>query len=228
VTPPWDTDLPPAVRERLTRLNEPRYMAHMAHQLEDHRAFAQHAPRRWDVVEIGSNRGTFCLGLAEAHPDWTVLALELRGKWVARLRALAAAEGHHGLFCHRADARLALPILAPAASVESLFVLYPDPWWKRRHEHRRLLDGPFFEVAAELLAPDGLLAIKTDVRRVYDDVLELSRCAPDLRLLGPWEWPDERAWPFSTRERTCLRTGMATYRLFWRRAGATLPETAEE
>lgn len=213
----WDAGLAPDVSRRLTHLNDPRYLRFKLDQLAEHRAAAESAPRHWDVVEIGSNRGSFSFGMAETHRDWAILALEWRGKWVERLAHRAAEAGLDGLHCHRADARLALPILAPAGSIDALFVLYPDPWWKQRHRHRRLLDGPFFEVVAELLAAGGLLAIKTDVRRVYDDVRELCAPVSALKPLDPWEWPDERGWRNTTREGTCLRTGVATYRLFWRR-----------
>ena len=121
------------------------------------------------------------------------------------------------MHCLRADARIALPILAPSESIEQLFVFYPDPWWKKRHKNRRLFDDAFFEVAAELLAPGGELIIKTDVRLTYERATEVASRVPTLEVMNPLDWPDERAWTFSTREVQCLSTGVATYRLYFRK-----------
>ncbi|HSN78200.1 MAG TPA: hypothetical protein VL334_24275 [Anaerolineae bacterium] len=61
------------------------------------------------------------------------------------------------------DARWALPQLELACRVDVIHVLYPDPWWKRRHQVKRLFTLPFLDLMHELLAPDGLLHVRSDV-----------------------------------------------------------------
>lgn len=211
-----------AAARRLAHLNDARYLAHKQDQIAAIRDFAARLPAPCSLIEVGSNRGRFAMGLARAHPERHVLAIEWRKKWVIRVRQKSFEEGLSNLHCLRADARIALPMLASTETIEQLFVLYPDPWWKKRHEGRRLFDDAFFEVAAELLAPSGELLIKTDVRLTYERAMDVVSRVAALEVMNPLEWPDERAWAFSTREAQCLETGIATYRLYLRKRSERL------
>ncbi len=201
----------------LELLNNSIYLAHKDRQVDSVRRFGAELAEPCTLVEIGSNRGRFAFGLARAFPDRQILAIEWRDKWVRHVQTKCEELGVTNLHCLSADARIALPLLAPIASIEKLFLLYPDPWWKKRHEHRRLLDEAFFEAVAELLAPRGELLIKTDVRLIYDQVRDATSQVGALEVLQPDDWPDECEWEFSTRERQCLDAGIATYRHYLRK-----------
>jgi tRNA (guanine-N7-)-methyltransferase len=200
------------LKARLLRLNHPRYLDHRADEIAQLERVAARG-RRFELIEVGSNRGHFSLRLAELHHPRPVLALEWRRKWVSQLTRKARRRGLDNLVCLQADARIALPILAPPASVEALFVCYPDPWWKSRHGHRRLIDAPFLELASELLAEGGKLVVKTDAKVLRDSIVEALANVPALSQLEPTAWPDERRWAKTHRERQCLREGIATYRV---------------
>ncbi|MEO1271730.1 MAG: hypothetical protein AAFX99_26865, partial [Myxococcota bacterium] len=136
-----------------------------SHELDAIRAWAAPLPPFAPPVqvEIGSNRGRFIKGLAQLYPNRTLLGIEWQGKW-ANLsdQDLRDAGLHHARVLH-ADVNLALPLLFPDGALERIYILFPDPWWKRRHAKRRLFTPSFFQLLAAKLAPGGHLVIKTDV-----------------------------------------------------------------
>ena len=125
-------------------------------QLAD--AFGDRAPT---LLDVGVGSGAATVAWARDHPDRHVLAVELhRPSIVAALRAVDAAD----LATVRvadADARAVLDVAAPG-DLAHLRLLFPDPWPKRRHHHRRLVDAAFVARAAEVLAPGATFHLATD------------------------------------------------------------------
>lgn len=96
-------------------------------------------------IEIGSNRGCFLLGITRGQRDVSTLGIELKlGLCRIAQRKLERENLTNGHVIH-ADAKLAIPVLCRPNSVNAIYVLFPDPWWKRKHARRRLLDDGFFE-----------------------------------------------------------------------------------
>jgi tRNA (guanine-N7-)-methyltransferase len=207
------------VADRLHRLNDRRALDAKQSYLADYRAFQKTLPGPCTIVEIGSNRGRFALWLAESNPRANVLALEYREKWARLLRADIEERGVQNLHALRCDARMALPILAASRSIERVYLLYPDPWWKARHQRRRLTAPDFFQVVSELLVEGGLLIVKTDAGMSYDQVLAAAGAVPALELLNPADWPDESDWRETTRQTKCRLEGIPTFRLVYRVVG---------
>ena len=206
--------LSPEVLGRLARLNTPRYLEFKRDEIAALCDFHLANPSPFPLVEIGSNRGRFAIGLAQGFAPERVLAIEWRRKWVRCLSDDIERLKLKNLVCLRADARIALPIVAPARSVRRLFVLFPDPWWKRRHADRRLLDKPFLQTAAEFLEPGGLLIVKTDVPAIQRHLLDEVAGVDGLSLLPPEDCADEPQWTRSQRERGCVRDGIPIFRTF--------------
>jgi len=205
----------------LESCSDPRYVDHMNRlgELARFEAFRQALAERPATVEIGSNRGDFAMGLAASDPRERVLSVEWRGKWVSRLELAARERGLSNLLCLRGDAKLALPIICEPGSIRRLFVLYPDPWWKAKHARRRLLDPAFLRVIAELLDEQtGMLVLKTDAKVTYDTAVDSAARVSELEVADPLDFPDERGWTWTNRERSCIAAGIATYRLILRRA----------
>src|SRR5271166_5268480 len=118
----------------------------------------------WVELEIGPGRGWFLVERAEAEPRAALVGLEVRRKWAAIVDGRLAKRG----LAHRArvfaeDARYALPRLTPDASVRRVFLHFPDPWWKKRHAKRLVLNGGFVAHVGRLLEPGGELFVQTDV-----------------------------------------------------------------
>lgn len=159
-------------------------------------------------IEIGSNRGCFLLGLARGRRDTSFLGIELKES-LCRISAnkLARERLTNGHVIH-ADARLALPVLFEPGSVDAIYVLFPDPWWKKRHARRRLLDDSFFEMAHVFLKPGGHFVLKTDVLDYFDAVEEFLKASPCFEFVDIKDVPGNETWTLSTRERHCLEDGL--------------------
>jgi tRNA (guanine-N7-)-methyltransferase len=112
-----------------------------------------------------------------------------------------------------ADAREVLPRLMPEASLARVFIHFPDPWWKKRHEKRRLRGPGTFDPLARLLRPGGQLFIQTDVEDRAQTFLE------DVREHGGFHVPDSGFVdhnPFqarSNREKRAIADGLPIYRI---------------
>jgi len=114
------------------------------------------------AVEVGSGMGRFLRGVARARPDLLLLGCETRLGFCLKGLQKADRLGLTGLFMVWGDARATLPLLVPAGRASEAWLLYPDPWWKRRHAQRR--HGAMMAAAlAHVLHPGGSLVLKSDV-----------------------------------------------------------------
>jgi tRNA (guanine-N7-)-methyltransferase len=140
-------------------------------------------------VEIGPGRGDFFLALAAKCPQADFFAIERSPR---RARALAERIAkcalHNGrVLC--ADAACVVTLL-PNAVVERYFVLFPDPWWKRRHRHRRVWTAAFIDSIARTLRPAGSLHFLTDVEEYYTTAREQLDVHPEFECVEAGPRPD--------------------------------------
>ena len=145
-------------------------------QLDLDALFKRRAPR---IVEIGFGNGDNLLALARAHPERDYLGIEVHRAGVGRLLLGVQADAltNIRIICHDAVEVLARQL--PPRSVDELLILFPDPWPKKRHHKRRLIQREFAELVASRLAPGGLLRLATDWEPYARHMLEvLNACAP--------------------------------------------------
>jgi tRNA (guanine-N7-)-methyltransferase len=120
------------------------------------------------AVEIGFGKGLFLVSFAAAHPDWRFIGLEVKSQLcriaLSRLDKQSLANARVIL----ADARYLLPRFVPGATIDALFILFPDPWWKKRHHKRRILDTVTLAPLLPLLKDGALLTVRSDVPAVLD------------------------------------------------------------
>jgi len=149
--------------------------------LDLERLFARAAPR---TLEIGFGNGENLVALAEAHPERDYLGIEVHRPGVGRL-LLALEERQRAnvrVICQDAVEVLERRI-APASFAEIL-ILFPDPWPKKRHHKRRLVQPPFVALLERALAPGGLLKLATDWQPYALEMLEALSAAADLTNLA--------------------------------------------
>jgi tRNA (guanine-N7-)-methyltransferase len=186
-------------------------------QLPDWGALLGPAAGRLEL-EVGPGHGGFALAFARLRPDRALVALEQRRKFAEELAARARARGLLNLVAIHGDARILAPRLFAAGSLAAVHVHFPDPWWKRRHERRRLVDGGMSLLVLRLLAPGGLLDFRTDVERYARDAAERLEEAGFENEAGPARFApppaDEIA---SSRERRYLAAGQPVWRLRMRK-----------
>jgi tRNA (guanine-N7-)-methyltransferase len=196
----------------------PRYGIEFSPQplLLDH-VFGRVAPC---TLEIGFGNGEHLAALATAHPERDFLGIEVHRPGVGHLLMLAAA---HNLSHVRASTHDAVEVLREQIAPESLdevLVLFPDPWHKKRHHKRRLIQPPFAELIASRLRVGGVLRLATDWEEYALQMLEVLNAAntrfANLSPTGDWmPRPEERA---PTRfEKRGARLGHGVWDLAYRR-----------
>ncbi len=165
-------------------------------------------------LEIGSGHGGYALAFGARHGDRVLVAVEQRKKFAADLEARARKRALSNLVVLNGDARLLAPRLFREGSLAAVHVHFPDPWWKRRHERRRLVDDGMSTLLLRLLRPGGLLDFRTDVERYALDAVERLEEAGFENALGPGRFAEhDPAEIPSTREKRYLATGQRVWRL---------------
>ena len=165
-------------------------------------------------LEIGAGHGGYALAFARERPERALVAIEQRRKFADELRGRAEKRGHSALVVLHGDARVLAPRLFAAGSLAAIHVHFPDPWWKRRHHRRRLVDEGMSTLLLRLLRPGGLLDFRTDVERYALEAIERLEAEGFTNDAGKGAFadapPDEIP---STREKRYLATGQRVWRL---------------
>jgi tRNA (guanine-N7-)-methyltransferase len=139
--------------------------------------FGREAPL---IVEIGSGVGEATAALAVSRPEYDVLALEVWRPGVADgLWRVAEAGATNVRFC-TLDAAWFLEHVLAAGSVAELWTFFPDPWHKKKHNKRRLVDPDFASMAASRLVPGGAWRLATDWADYADQMVEVLDAVPGL------------------------------------------------
>ncbi len=124
-------------------------------------------------LDIGCGRGKFLLEMAQAQPDWNFLGLEIRQPLVGeanRRRDELGLTNLHYLFC---NANTSLPGLLdslPPHCLQRVSIQFPDPWFKKRHQKRRVVQPELVEAISRALIPGGTVFLQSDVKAVAVDM----------------------------------------------------------
>jgi len=114
------------------------------------------------VLEIGSGMGETTAAIAKAHPELDFIAVEVHGPGVGSLLKRIAADNLSNLRVIRHDAAEVLQHMIPDGALAAIHLFFPDPWPKKRHHKRRLVQAPFVSLAVNKLKPGGILHAATD------------------------------------------------------------------
>lgn len=134
-------------------------------------------------VEVGSGKGLFLKSAALVNPGHDFLGIEIAGKYAHYAASRLAKLGLTNAIVIHGDAQRVFGELLPDESLAAVHVYFPDPWWKKRHHKRRVMNERFVRQIARTLAPGGMLHFWTDVRERFDATLELI--AAETALAGP-------------------------------------------
>ena len=121
--------------------------------------FIRNAPL---VLEIGSGMGETTAEIAQQNPSIDFIAVEVHGPGVGSLLKKIDALGLRNLRVIRHDAAEVLQQMIPDGSLAGIHLFFPDPWPKKRHHKRRLVQPAFAALAARKLAPGGYIHAATD------------------------------------------------------------------
>jgi tRNA (guanine-N7-)-methyltransferase len=140
------------------------------------------------IVEIGSGQGHAIVHAATSRPDTDFLAIEVFRAGLARTMLDADRAGARNLRLVEANAPEVLQHLLPAASVDELWVFFPDPWHKKKHTKRRLVADGFGTIAAAALKDGGVLRLATDWEDYALQMREVMAAARDFEATFEGEW----------------------------------------
>lgn len=167
------------------------------------------APDRSIWLEVGFGAGEHLTNQAERHPEINFIGCEVFENGIARL--LAQIERRHldNIRVFADDARLLIGTLAPA-SIDRVFILFPDPWPKRRHEKRRIVSRETLDALAVIMADGAELRLATDDHAYLCWMLDQLTDHPAFEWLArrPGDWRERPAdWPPTRYEERARAAG---------------------
>ncbi len=146
------------------------------------RIFGRAAPLE---IEIGSGKGMFLKSAAQQFPERDFLGIEMARKYAYFAAANLLRAGVANAKIIYGDARPIFGMRIPDNSVDAVHIYFPDPWWKRRHRNRRVMDKYFVKEIQRTLAPGGQLHFWTDVEEYFQASLEVID--EETQFSGPFE-----------------------------------------
>ena len=167
-------------------------------------------------LEIGCGDGGFLLEWATRHPDRNFLGVERLLGRVRKLSKRAQRAGLTNLSLLRIEARYVLEYLLPEHAFEAVHIYFPDPWPKDKHARHRLINADFPPLAHRILAPNGIIYLRTDNPPYFAQMEETFQGRADFQ---EEETPAELMALTTEFERQWLAEGKHTHYAAYRWAG---------
>lgn len=168
------------------------------------KVFARRAPK---ILDIGSGMGDTTAALAQRHPENDYLAVEVHRPGVGSLIRLAIEHGltNIRIICH--DVVEVLRYQLPAVSLDEVYVFFPDPWPKKRHHKRRLVNGDFVALLASKVKSHARIYLSTDWGELAEHMLKVCDGSVELtNLAGRGCFAPRPRWrPYTKFERRGFR-----------------------
>lgn len=165
-------------------------------------------------LEIGMGRSHFLFERAKAVPTHNIVGIEWKGEWVRQARRKAKREKITNACALLGNAWELVPHLFAEESLEQIILNFPDPWWKKKHHKRKVINDTFVDVLVQRLKPGGRIYIATDVPHLFDEYLERLEANPHLvNTAGAGQGLTQNPQnAYSHREKKCMGGGVAIYR----------------
>jgi tRNA (guanine-N7-)-methyltransferase len=167
-------------------------------------------------LDIGCGKGDFVREMAVQVPEWNFLGLEIREPLVERAlirRDQSAQKNLHFVFCNANNSLM--PLLASwpdGCPLQRVSIQFPDPWFKKRHQKRRVVQPELVEALAQLMPVGAMVWLQSDIEEVCAEMCDRFTENPAFVKAGAG-WLSESPFPAqSDRERVTLCKGLPVYR----------------
>ena len=170
------------------------------------------------IAEIGSGMGETTVRIAAEHPDSGYLAIEVHTPGVGSLLKQVAEMGLANVRIVQHDAVEVLRDMIPAGALAGVHVFFPDPWPKKRHHKRRIIQPEFAALLATRLAPGGYLHVATDWQEYAERILQVLCATPGLANTAADFVPRPESRPETKFERRGVGLGHGVWDIYFRRA----------
>ncbi len=172
-------------------------------------------------IDIGCGKGVFLLQMAQLQPEWNFLGLEIRKPVVESAQKRQQETGLsnlHFMYCNvNISLRALLESWGDRNPLQQVSIQFPDPWFKKRHQKRRVLQPELVSTLVEFLPPSGRVVVQSDVEEVAVDMCDRLAENPHLQRQSK-SWLPDSPFPAQTdRERVTLEQGRPVYRAIFTR-----------
>jgi len=159
------------------------------------------------VVEIGFGMGLATASIAETLPESGFLGLEVHAPGVGKLLSEMEARGIENVRICRHDAVEVVDSMLAPGSIDGFHVFFPDPWPKKRHHKRRIMNRDFVRLMADRLRTGGYIYYVTDWEEYAESTLEVLTAEPGL--VNAYEtWAERETWrPVTKFEQRAINDG---------------------
>jgi tRNA (guanine-N7-)-methyltransferase len=165
-------------------------------------------------LDIGFGRGLSLLERSAAAPESRIIGIEVKTKLAYKVSEQLRKRDLKKVKVLCGDAREILKRAEPGRSVRRVAIHFPDPWWKKRHDKRRVIGEALLTELARLMAPGGELFIQTDVEHRAEQYLAAICRTPGFSLATESGYVNEN--PFrarSNREKRAVEDGLPVWRI---------------
>lgn len=195
---------------------QPRYVIEYAPQpLKLESAFGRNVPK---ILEIGFGMGGATAQIAAEHPENDYLGIEVHTPGVGALMRLLDVGNINNVRIIQHDAVEVLNQMIAPDSLDGIHIYFPDPWPKKRHHKRRLIQPPLVSLLASRLKPGGYLHLATDWQEYAEWMLEVLHGEPQLQNTAADYAPKPDYRPETKFERRGLNLGHGVWDLVFRKA----------
>uniref|UniRef100_UPI003D0CAA01 tRNA (guanosine(46)-N7)-methyltransferase TrmB n=1 Tax=Amphritea sp. TaxID=1872502 RepID=UPI003D0CAA01 len=171
------------------------------------------------VLEIGFGMGDSLIEMAKAQPENNYIGIEVHRPGVGRLLSNAEKEGLSNIrvFCH--DAIEVLANCIPDGSLSTLQLFFPDPWHKKKHHKRRIVQPEFAATIRKKLKVGGVFHMATDWENYAEHMMEVMSTAPGYRnVAGEGQYSPQPEWrPVTKFQKRGERLGHGVWDLMFER-----------
>ncbi|OGA36980.1 MAG: tRNA (guanosine(46)-N7)-methyltransferase TrmB [Betaproteobacteria bacterium RIFCSPLOWO2_12_FULL_64_23] len=182
--------------------------------LDFEQLFGRRAPT---ILEIGFGMGETTARIAQAHPENNYLGIEVHTPGVGSLLKRIAEDGLANLRLVQHDAVEVLEHMIAPAALAGAHVFFPDPWPKKRHHKRRLIQPGFVALLASRLAPGAYLHAATDWQEYAEQILAVFAAEPALANTAPGFAPRPDYRPQTKFESRGLKLGHGVWDIIFRK-----------
>jgi tRNA (guanine-N7-)-methyltransferase len=175
-----------------------------------HDLFANDAPIE---IDLGCGKGRFLLARAKDHPEVNYLGIDRMLRRIRKIDRKAIRAGLHNIRLFRMEAYYAVSYLIPPQSISAYYVLFPDPWPKKKHHDHRLFNPLFIEALIRTLKPGAPLHVATDHLPYFDEIYRVIKARPDaFEEIAAWEPQEHEQTDFELLFRAHKPIGRASFR----------------
>lgn len=176
------------------------------------------------ILEIGFGYGDFLLHLARQRPDANIIGLEVSNRCLTKVEQRIVRYGLNNVRVIHAPAETALHHLFEPGTLVAVHINFPDPWFKSRHGHRRLMQRDTVDALVSRLKTGGRLYLATDILEYAEMSHNLLADTPGLTNVLPAPWVDALPGRVVTKyERKAREEGRACYYFVYERNGHPAP-----